>query len=422
VRTLADAIPGNLQQISRFQLEMVAGAPVLRLWEAGHPMRVLQVHPPQPTLPFDAAQASRVATRFAASLLQPSQQPTVRLIEYDQWTVGGAKSDRPLYRVSISDEARRQIYVSSRTGQVVQATTARDRFWGWLGAVPHWLYPTILRSKPAAWSQVVIWTSTFGVFLTVIGLVLGLTALLRSLQHGRLSPFRGLMHWHHLTGLLFGVLALTWVLSGLFSMNPWGLMEGGDVSDAHERLSGPSPTGEGVRGLLQALSTSTPSDIRSVDSAPLNGQLFAIANQRPGARIRYGPKGEVTSLSAEDLNAAARRVAGEGASWTILEREDRYHYSMPGEPALLPVVRAQSATGDYYYLDPVSAALVNRADPGDRSYRWWHSGLHRWDINHAMRSSVARNFLMLPLLLGTTLLVGLGTYAGIRRVGGTSRS
>jgi hypothetical protein len=422
VRTLVDAMPETASQVSRFQLEMVAGSPVLRLWAPESAVRVLQIRPVPGKLPIDAEQALQVAAGFAASRPRLGRSPAVQLIEYDQWTVGGARSDRPLYRVSIGDERGTWVYVSSRTGQVVQATTAWARFWGWLGPVPHWLYPTILRSEPQVWSQVVIWTSTLGVFLTAVGLFLGFKALLPSLRGGRLSSFRGLMLWHHLTGLLFGVLALTWVLSGLFSMNPWGLMEGGDVSGALARLSGTSPSSGDVRGLLLALSTSAPSNIRSVESAPLNGQLFVIADQGRGTRVRYDAKGEISGLDTDALGKAAERVAGEGTTWEVLDREDRYHYSMPGEPVLLPVVRAQGVSGDYYYLDPVSAALVNRADSGDRSYRWWYSGLHRWDVNHTMRSPGARNFLMLPLLLGTSLLAGLGTYAGIRRVRGAALS
>jgi len=69
-------------------------------------------------------------------------------------------------------------------------TTARERFWNWLGAVPHWLYFTELRRHPNIWSQVLIVTSLLGCFLA-------------------------------------GVIALTWVLSGLLSMNPWGWLHQG---------------------------------------------------------------------------------------------------------------------------------------------------------------------------------------------------
>ena len=88
----------------------------------------------------------------------------------DQWTVGRYLRDRPLYRFDFDDPARTIVYVSSTGGQIVLWTTATQRFWNWLGAVPHWIYPTALRSQVQLWSQIVIWASIVGAFLTVIGI------------------------------------------------------------------------------------------------------------------------------------------------------------------------------------------------------------------------------------------------------------
>ena len=68
---------------------------------------------------------------------------------------------------------------------MVQLTTRFQRFWGWLGAVPHWLYPTILRQDGALWSQVVICTSLIGCFLTVTGLWVGIARLRRRFRPRR---------------------------------------------------------------------------------------------------------------------------------------------------------------------------------------------------------------------------------------------
>jgi len=56
------------------------------------------------------------------------------------------------------------------------------------------------------------------------------------------------------------------------------------------------------------------------------------------------------------------------------------------------------------------------ADEGARAYRWWHSGLHRLDFAAPLRSSLARNALMLPLLLGAAAVCVIGAYLGIRRL------
>ena len=153
--------------------------------------------------------------------------PFAETIDRDQWTVGDAgEGNRPLFHFVFDDPKGTHIYVSGTTGEVVLWTTATQRFWNWLGAIPHWLYFTELRSNGPLWARIVIWTSILGGFLTVIGLILGISQFKRG-GNGRLSPYRGWFYWHHLAGLLFGIVTLTWVVSGTLSMNPWGFLEGG---------------------------------------------------------------------------------------------------------------------------------------------------------------------------------------------------
>ena len=416
VARLARQVAGGNQQYARFQLEMLSGSPVLRLWRVDSSMQLLQLNASAGASGIDEPQAVDAAVRYAKYLGRPVRAAVTELIPYDQWTVAGSRRDRPLYRIDIGDDSGTEIYVSSRSGMVVQATTRAQRFWGWLGAVPHWLYLSSLRSRPVLWSQVVIWTSLLGVLLASTGLIIGICALAQSAKQVRYSPYQGVMLWHHLAGLAFGVLVLSWVLSGFFSMNPWGLMEGGEVQDARARLAGPLPAGAGIAAVLEALATASPAEIRALESAPLNGELFVVATRAHGARIRYDVHGVPHELSAPDIFAAVVRVAGTGAAWTMLRTDDAYHYGFGHEQATLPVVRARSAQGDYYYLDPLSAELLDRADSGDRAYRWWFSALHRWDFTRALRTSLGRTVVMLPLLLGAVVLTCLGAFLGIRRL------
>src|SRR5437773_2479579 len=76
----------------------------------------------------------------------------------------------------------------------------------------------------------------------------------RAQRDRRLSPYRGWFYWHHVVGLLFGVLALTWVFSGLLSMNPWGFLESRGRGEA-SLAQGPSPRWGDVRASLETLRT-----------------------------------------------------------------------------------------------------------------------------------------------------------------------
>jgi hypothetical protein len=114
------------------------------------------------------------------------------------------------------------------------------RFWNWFGAIPHWLYFKDLRTDRWLWIQTVVWTSIIGSFLTLFGLYLGI-AQWRGGKNGRLSPYRRTFYWHHVTGLMFGVVALAFVASGLISMNPWGFLDSRGVAGERSRLEGSAP-------------------------------------------------------------------------------------------------------------------------------------------------------------------------------------
>jgi hypothetical protein len=82
----------------------------------------------------------------------------------DAWTVQSFRSTQPLDRVDLGHPTGTEIYVSAASGVVVQDTNRVERVLNWLGAIPHWLYPTVLRQDGALWSEVVIWTSVVGTF------------------------------------------------------------------------------------------------------------------------------------------------------------------------------------------------------------------------------------------------------------------
>ena len=56
---------------------------------------------------------------------------------------------------------------------------------------------------------------------------------------------------------MFGVLTLTWVFSGLLTMNPWGLLEGSDLgARVSQQLQGNATTAE-LRTFLQVFAKKT---------------------------------------------------------------------------------------------------------------------------------------------------------------------
>ena len=181
---------------------------------------------------------------------------------------------------------------------MVLRTTAAQRFWNWLGAIPHWLYFERLRTDGLLWSQTVIWTSILGSFLTIIGLYLGIAQFKRG-KDGRHSPYRGLFYWHHLAGLVFGVVALAFVVSGLVSMNPWGFLDS-RAGGERARLEGPSPRWSEVKASIAALQARSVMAV-NLSLAPYGGKLFWLATGGDGSVTRLDASGNMAALGERDL-------------------------------------------------------------------------------------------------------------------------
>ncbi len=417
---LADAGPA-----SEFQMEMLAGRPVLYL-RGTHKARLIDLMTGAAIDRVTSEQAAAVAKQYVEnSLRTPANtgpKPPLRLdlIDHDQWTVsGGFDTDRPLYRMRLNDAMRTEVYVSSTSGRAVQITTGRERFWNWLGSVPHWLYFSELRRQASLWTQVVIAASLIGCFLAGTGIYIGVRQLLLR-PVGRWSPYGGFNLWHHLAGLVFGVFALTWVLSGLLSMNPWGWLQAAGAQRERTQLRGPEPSGSQFAAALSAIADAPPSHVVSVNVAPFDGRLYVIASTADGERRRLDARGAPAPLSDIDLEHIAAALNGSRAAVApeLITREDSYYFSHHSGAVPLPVYRLllRDGSGARYYVDPVSGELIAKIDRAAQNYRWWHEGLHRLDFTAGLRSRPQWDALMLLLMSGVTMLCVTGTYLGYRRL------
>lgn len=410
--TLADDDP-----VEELQLEMLAGKPALRL-RSGSASRMIDLGSGLAMGSVSVRQAGAVAAAYASGAL-PASPARSRVIDHDQWTVSGEfDADRPLYEFELGDAGGTHVYVSSVTGRAVQTTTARERFWNWLGSVPHWLYFAELRRHPALWSDVVIATSLLGCFLAAAGLCIGVLQWLHR-PAGRCSPYHGLNLWHHMAGLAFGVLALAWVGSGLLSMNPWGWLEGAGAQQERVLLrNGPGPTGRQIKAALQAIAAACPAALVSLRAAPFNAETYFIATTAGGERSRLNAGGAPAPLNDVDLKHMVAVLGGtaDAATPQLLTQEDNYYFSHGRDLARLPVYRMIRADGTRFYLDAASGTIVAKFDRSARAYRWWQQGLHRLDFLPAMRAHPQWDGLMLLLLSGVTVLCATGTYLGYRRL------
>jgi hypothetical protein len=283
----------------------------------------------------------------------------------------------------------------------------------WLGAIPHWLYPTVLRDNAKVWSQVVIWTAVAGVFLVATGLWVGITRWRWRGSQASSSPFKGWWYWHHVAGLVFGLALLTWVSSGLLTMNPWGLLEGSGI-DARLRaqLAGDVRMPDLQRLVRNLSARPGNSGFVQLESAPFDGRLYFVASRPDGSAARLDADARPAPLSLAAARGALERARIPLLSIAPIDEGDSYYY---GDGAELPAFRAvlADAGGTRLYLG-AGTGRITVVDAAGRWSRWIERGLHQLDFP-GIQSRPLWDFIVLLLLAGTSVSCVTGSWMAIQR-------
>ena len=331
--------------------------------------------------PVDMAMARRAATDFGHAPIS-----RLSLIARDQWTVaGGFDKHRPLWKAALADRAGTVLYVSSTSGAVVQNSSRQERFWNWLGSVPHWIYPTVLRQDGLAWRQVVLWVSGPCIAAAVTGMWIGILRTRtgrRRFSGGRMTPYHGWMLWHHVAGLVGGFALLAWIFSGWLSVDPGRLFDSPGIGDAERRAyagAGTAPSLDVAR-----LATIAPG-ATTLKLGWAAGRPHLLI-ERPGqAALTLSPSTYRRAKVAEPAIIAAAAKLVPGAMVGEVDRltaPDAYWYTVGSLPAL-PVLRIKytDAAGTWVHIDPATGAMLGEVDRRRRIYRWLFDFLHKWDVN-----------------------------------------
>ena len=297
-------------------------------------------------------------------------------------------------------------------------TTFRQRVLNWMGAVIHWLYPTVLRQHTGVWLQVVIWLTILSLFLTVIGVYIGLRQF-KTRRNGHRSPYLGWWLWHHYAGLVFGLFTLTWLISGLFSVNPFGALEGRGFLAENQRLRGGAVNFEHASTFIGTLpADEIPSTAVRLDVSVVGAHLYSIASDKEGERVRLNagtlkPETLSEGFFAQAASIMRPDVPVAEANW--LTEGDAYYFSHHDERRF-PVFRILYEDGERFYLDSVTGELSYAVDRERQWLRWIFHALHRGDFSAVVRSRPIWDLLMWPLMLGVTVGAITGTWIGFQRM------
>jgi hypothetical protein len=476
VETTAQKLAAEIS-IDRVRVAMLGDRPVYR-FGTGRNETIVLADSPQVVGLVDRAQAEAIARGYAPDYTGPFQYDGY-MTEPDQWTLQ-ARGLMPIHRFALDDEDATRLYVSALSGDVVLRTTRAERFWGYLGPVTHWVYFTPLRKHGSVWSEFIIWSSLIGCVMCLTGLVWGVWRYspMRRFRLKRVpshTPYAGWMKWHHYTGLIFGVITLTWTYSGLLSMGPFNWFQSPGITPAQREASTGGPlrvdlmTLDGLRASVAELERAfdgglKPSDyvepngsqgsrrasvLRELEAMQFRGEPFWLAYRAPSAAeapqwMHIGllpraprPRLEHRYVSAVDppagtfarfdeprfgresmlevARAAMPNVPLDNAVW--LQEYDAHYYDLRSARAL-PVLRVQYADDvrTTLYLDPARGAIVQKMDDTRRLRRWLYQGLHSLDFPFLYYKRPLWDVVVIVLSIGGLALSATTLLPGWRRL------
>ena len=411
---------GLTQGVERVRLLMASGRPVYVIHFLDGTLKSLWADREEPRFRITSTDALRIAQQGA----RLKGEGAAEALQDDQWTVQQRFTPhRPLWKVPLEDADGHEVYVSSRTGEVVMGTTAFERRWNWIGAVPHWLYFPSLRRHWAVWDQTVWWLAATGVVASATGLVLGIQHLQRWRRHGNSSPFSGIKRWHHLFGVAIGAVVCTWLLSGMLSMDHgrWFSIPEPTVDQRLRFMGGPLMSQDIAVSLRDALRQAPRGDVvKEILLTKVGGASYYVVRSDPthqvvvSAATRQAPLQE---FSLQTLTQAAKAVfPAHEVERSEITHGDTYYYSTVHNPRPLPGLRVvlDNPAQTWLHIDMKTGQLMEFMDHSRRVYRWLFHGLHSWDMPFLLEHDRQRKLLLLVLCVAGFLFSLSGVYLGFK--------
>ena len=407
IRPLPDSIKGPVE------LEKQEECPVYRVSAGKKAQRVIDACTLHPIPRFTEASCKRVAESFTGCPVNK----TVKINQLDQWMPWSYyRPLLPIYKFRMDDNRHTVLYVSAKTGSIVQQTDRRSRWLARVGAIPHWIYFRSLRLKVQLWNQVIIWVSSIGLLVCLSGIVAGFIRMnnrKKRKKTGSITPYKKFWYkWHHLAGLFFGVFIFTFLLSGLISVTGvpnWGMPAHQDLSPRKTwEKTKKIPPGKEHAMLTLWQSLKTKNGIRKLkrETSMGNPAWFIYYNDYQVPEVYIVTGDTIFRQGPYGLQQVSDRAAKlfSGTSYTISEqtRYDNYYQESGMANHPLPVYQLawNNDNQDRIYIDPVTGHVARSYDKKSKIHRWLYQGLHKLNFQFLKEHDWLRKTLLLLLSCG----------------------
>lgn len=330
-----------------------------------------------------------------------------RWLPYDRY-----KADFPVYRFYYQDSLQSQLYVSSRSGEGIQYTNSINRFWAWMGAIPHWLHIANLRHSPDLWKYIIISLSGIGTILCITGLIIGVRSIYKNYKHRKKvgSPYRKTLYkWHHILGLIFGIFVFTFIFSGMMSLQkvPQWLIKtyNSDLQKAavHNPLSRhPLEYSLNYKIVLMEYA----GRIRKLEWASFGNLNYYRAVVEDSIYYINASSDTLRSLSLSESNIRERlsTIHSEPMSIELLCEYDNYYIHRRNKlPLPIYKVTVEDRDNSIYYINPHTAD-TRYFNANMRAGKWTYQALHSFSIKWLLNRPILWNIIMWTTMIGGTFV------------------
>jgi hypothetical protein len=228
-------------------------------------------------------------------------------------------------------------------------------------------------------------------------------------------------------GLSFGFVTFTWILSGLFSMDPIRWPENSVEEKIEQRLVGANWTGRDFPGVSSAFAKLQEHlQPRELVLTYLNGKPTYLAITSPTETALLSDESSVQTLVAQQLLTSI--VAQAAKPYSIVEsrlitRYEAYYFDRNNQlrlPALF--VRLDDSQQSILYLDPYRGRVARRYSRWERLGRWLYEGLHDFDVPWLYRHRPLRDIIVIACLCGGAWQSVTAIIIALRRIRTTTSS
>lgn len=429
VKGLEEILPEeSLEEITTVQLIAYSDRPVYRLkTNDGIPMAYFA----------DSGEAFEALEKeVALQIIREFEQQELQIKRYnlnadmDQWTPRTRFVPyMPLHRIQVDDGRGTEYYVSAVNGEILQKLNTSDKVWAWLGAIPHWIYFRDLRVNTPLWRAVVIALSLIGLVMSLLGFVLGFIRYQRS-RGMYFSPYKKRwFKWHHYIGFAFGLFVCTWILSGLFSMNPWHWSPETNLDASelrawrgesfHAGMTQTVSINDGLNALAQK------GNLKEISIKNLDGKLVLqgqFIDRKPvmvffeESKWRMEEKASLARIRQKILELPGIEAV---SSLIELDEYDNYYVDKWNRRPL-PVYKAETKglENPTIYVDPHTQEVLKKYVSLSRWNRWLYNGLHSFDLPILLKRRPLWDIIVWFFMLGGTAVSVTGvvlTWKWIKR-------